>query len=154
MPVETSITSSSAILVLEAIVETKTENCGRRNPVTEQAEELCLDWKWKLLPSKKNSYTNSGHLWEAHNLSKEHQGCLAHKELPGPGGWGGAGRASWRHSSPTPSQPRAIWEPTSVPCCPHPLTLFVKHKTDMWPQQWGQTGFFVVEFNFHSYCPA
>jgi hypothetical protein len=43
MPVETAITSSGAILVLEAIVETETENCGRRDPVTEQPEELCLD---------------------------------------------------------------------------------------------------------------
>ena len=88
-----------------------------------------LPWlKMKVVTEKNNSYTNSGHLWEAHNLSKEHQGCLAHKEFPGPGGWGGVGRASCRHSSPTPSQPRAIWEPTSVPCCPHSLTFLSNTK--------------------------
>ena len=43
MPVETSITAPSAILVLETIVETKSDDSRGGVPKTEPTEKLCLD---------------------------------------------------------------------------------------------------------------
>ena len=43
MPVETSITAPSAILVLETIVETKSDDSRGRVSKTEPTEKLCLD---------------------------------------------------------------------------------------------------------------
>ena len=43
MPVETSITAPSAILVLETVVETKPDDSRGRVPKTEPTEKLCLD---------------------------------------------------------------------------------------------------------------
>jgi hypothetical protein len=49
MPVETSVTATSAILVLEAIVETETDNSRRSIPSSEPFEKLCLDSEKLLL---------------------------------------------------------------------------------------------------------
>jgi len=49
MPVETSIAATGAILVLEAIVETKTDYSRRSIPTTEPFEKLCLDSEKLLL---------------------------------------------------------------------------------------------------------
>ena len=49
MPVETSITPTSTILVLEAIVETKAENGGCGVCSSEISEKLCLDWKKSII---------------------------------------------------------------------------------------------------------
>ena len=43
MPVETSITSTGAILILETIVETKSDDSRGGVPKTEPTEKLCLD---------------------------------------------------------------------------------------------------------------
>ena len=48
MPVETSIAATSPILVLEAIVETKTDYSRRSIAPTEPFEELCLDWERRM----------------------------------------------------------------------------------------------------------
>ena len=49
MPVKTSIAATGAIFVLHAIMETKTDYTRRSIPSTEPFEQLCLDWKTKLL---------------------------------------------------------------------------------------------------------
>ena len=43
MPVETSITAPSAILVLETVMETKPDDSRGGVPKTEPTEKLCLD---------------------------------------------------------------------------------------------------------------
>ena len=48
MPVETSIAATGAILVLEAIVETKTDYSRRSVPSAEPFEKLCLDWERRI----------------------------------------------------------------------------------------------------------
>ena len=48
MPVETSIAATGAILVLEAIVKSKTDNSRRSIPSAEPFEKLCLDWERKI----------------------------------------------------------------------------------------------------------
>jgi hypothetical protein len=49
MPVETSIAATGTILVLEAIVETKTDYSRRSIPPAEPFEKLCLDGEKLLL---------------------------------------------------------------------------------------------------------
>ena len=49
MPVETSIASTGAILVLEAIVETKADDSGRGVRSSEISEKLCLDWEKTII---------------------------------------------------------------------------------------------------------
>ena len=48
MPVETSIAATGAILILEAIVETKTDNSRRSIASAEPFEKLCLDWERRM----------------------------------------------------------------------------------------------------------
>ena len=48
MPVETSIAATGAILVFEAIVETKTDYARRSIPSAKPFEKLCLDWERKM----------------------------------------------------------------------------------------------------------
>ena len=59
MPVETSIAATGAILVLEAIMETKTDYSRRSIPTAEPFEKLCLDWERRMFQHKRESPVRS-----------------------------------------------------------------------------------------------
>jgi len=69
MPVETAIASTSTILVLEAIVETKADDCGRGVRSSEISEKLCLDYKKLLL--RPGSSRVARLIWSPENQGQE-----------------------------------------------------------------------------------
>jgi len=69
MPVETTIASTSTILVLEAIVETKADDSGRGVRSSEISEKLCLDYKKLLL--RPGSSRVARLIWSPKNQGQE-----------------------------------------------------------------------------------